>query len=111
MADTQIQTINYKYGDTYAKEITIKNKTTGAAVDITGNTFTLNIYSTQAGETATYTIAGTITDAANGVVRFPITTTESNNEGVFYYDIKMNDGSIKTIIQGQWNFVRDITTR
>lgn len=110
MADTSVQIINYKYGDTYAVELTLSD-VNGSAVDITGNTFTLNIYSSKAGETATYSISGSITNASGGVVEFPITTTESNNEGKYYFDVKMDDGSIKTILEGPWNFNRDVSTR
>lgn len=111
MADTDVQIINYKYGNTYAIELTLTNINTGAAVDITGNTFTLDIYDKKAGETPNYTIAGTITNASGGVVEFPITTTESNNEGTFYYTIEMDDGSIQTILEGPLKFNRDIATR
>ncbi len=101
-----------KRGDTYPIEITVLNKTTGNAKDITGASFKLSVSDENAPATAAYIFQsdGNITDAENGIVEFPITTSDADHIGNLYYDIQMTSGAvITTIMGGTFTLVQDIT--
>jgi hypothetical protein len=101
-----------KRGDTYPIEITVKDKKTGLVLDVTGNTFTLSVSEEDAPIGAAYAFqsTGTITDAVNGVVEFAITASDANRVGVFYFDVEMAAGTIKTtILGGTFSLFQDIT--
>ena len=82
--------------------VTIKDST-GTAIDITGYTaFSLRIAEAQNSATAFLSSTGTITDATNGKVNFPLTPaeTETLTAGPMEYitDIKYVDAAAETII-------------
>ena len=91
-----------KRGDTYAIEIEVKDKNTGVALDITGNTFTLSVSEEEEPATANYLFqsTGAILVAVDGTVTFPITDPDADNLGDFYFDIEMVVGTIKTTVMG-----------
>lgn len=103
-----------KRGDSYADEIVVTGPT-GAAVDITGYTFMMTVDPSPSpadNVTKTFEVAGTILDAANGVVEFAPTTVQTDvTPARYYYDIQMTDdvGRIRTIVSGAYTIVQDIT--
>ena len=107
--------ITFYRGDSYSKEFTITDKDSGSAIDISGYTFTLTVDSKQNPDTPStteiFSVAGVITDAANGKVTF--TPTINNNDQTakkYYYDVQMEDGSTKrTIIKDTYTITQDIT--
>lgn len=105
--------ITRKRGDTYADEFIIKSKATGAAINITGYTFTLTVDPESAPEDASnnlFSLTGTILDAAAGRVEFAPTALQADHVGKFFYDVQMVDGAgrKRTIVSAQYNFVQDI---
>lgn len=101
-----------KRGDTYAIIIRVSDKTTGAALDISGNTFTLSVSEETAPVAASYVFqsTGTILVAVDGTVSFPITDANADNLGNFYFDIEMVAGAIKTTVMGgTYSVTQDIT--
>lgn len=101
-----------KRGDTFPIEIQVTNKTTGANLDITGNTFTLSVSTEEEPPTASYVFqsTGTILVALDGTVTFPISDTDADNLGEFFFDIEMVAGTIKTTVMGGTYVVtQDIT--
>ncbi len=101
-----------KRGDTFSIEVTVTNKTTGAVEDITGNSFTLSVSSEDSPVAASYLFqsTGTITDAPNGRVDFPISVANADNLGFYFFDIEMLGGGLKTTIMGgTFEFTQDIT--
>lgn len=113
MSETQVETIYYKYGNTYPIKFLAKNNVTEAAVDITGNTFTLDVYPSASAVEADkiFSLAGTVTSGSGGAYQFPMTTTESNNEGDYYYRVKMDDGNESTIHEGPFIITNKINKR
>lgn len=106
--------IERKRGDTYADEITVKSKKTGQPINITGYTFLLTVASVKAPvdtTTKVFQLTGTIIDAAAGRVGFAPTESQADRLGKFYYDIQMTDaaGRKRTILEGEYKFVQDIT--
>ena len=91
-------------GDTYPVNSTLSkngNKNT------TGITFQM---STQIADGTIYTVDGTITDAVNGIVDFPLTTAAVATAGVGVYDIEGNDGTyIYTYEKGVFTLLDDVT--
>ena len=92
-------------GDTYPMQWTLQLN--GVAVNLTGYlsvTFALNMNGT------VITIAGVITDAANGIVTFAPTGTEFDSVGSFICDIQAVDagGLITTYIKDTLEIVDDV---
>lgn len=84
----------------------------GAALDITGATFTLTVNPSQDGsEDDSFSISGSITDAANGVVQFtPSTSNAALAAGTYYYDLKMVLSSVPSFpARGTWVILAEIT--
>lgn len=101
-----------KRGDTFTIEITVTNKTTGAVEDVTGNSFTLSVSPEDSPTAPLYEFqsTGVIVDAANGRVDFPISVSDADRVGFFFFDIEMLGGGLKTTIMGgTFEFTQDIT--
>ena len=108
---TQNTLIERVRGDTYPLKITVKDKGTGLALDITGNTFLLTVSPEMKPEIAnnTFQTAGSITDAVNGKVEFPFASTVAVADDEFF-DIQMTAATvITTILQGTMRITQDIT--
>lgn len=109
--------LTFYRGDTYPVEYTIKDKTTGLAINITGYTFTMTVNADKdpPGTDTTnqlFTVPGSITDAGNGKVEFTPTSTNTDQEaGTYYYDVQMVDGSgnIRTVVKAKFKVTYDIT--
>ena len=88
----------------------------GVALDITGSTITLSV--DDLAEPATpsvtnqFTLAGVLTDAANGVVQFTMTTLQAALvAGDYFYDIKFVEagGEVSHPIRGSWTVLESRT--
>lgn len=101
-------------GDTFADEFEITSETTGLAINIAGYDFVMTVATKPNPSDATlklFEITGNITDAANGLVEFVPTASDTNRVGVFYYDIQMIDGvsRVRTVETGKYEIKQDIT--
>jgi hypothetical protein len=111
MSVNQVEVRRYRK-DTYPFKVVVKDKETGQPLNITGNTFTMSVASDPAPSTASYVFqsTGTITDAVNGKVSFPITTQDADRVGTYYFDVVMDTGSERTtILRGILIFEESIT--
>jgi len=101
-------------GDTAADRISVQD-TAGVAIDVTGFSFILSVNSLErppTNSTELYTLAGTILDAAGGVVEFvPTVGNADQKPATYFFDIQMTDdiGRIKTIDSGKYIYVQDKT--
>lgn len=109
-ADKPIETTR---GDTASHEFTIKKN--GVAVNITGFTFRLTVNTEKAPlnqDNEQFQSVGSITDAPNGVVEFPLTQPDADLAvGDYFYDIQQIDGGSKslTIVKSTYKVTQDIT--
>lgn len=101
-------------GDTYPFTFTIKDSG-GAAVNITGCSFVLTVASLENPPDATTNVlqlAGTLADAAGGVVRFhPSALDADKPPGTYYFDVQMTDSvaDVRTVVKGRYLVLQDIT--
>lgn len=106
--------ITRKRGDTYADEITVKSKSTGLPINITGYVFTMTLDPAKDPPTAAnnlYSLVGTIIDAPNGRVEFaPSALQADQTPGAYYYDVQMIDGAgrKRTILLDKYKYEQDI---
>lgn len=106
--------ITRKRGDTYAEEVLVVDSA-GAAVDITGYSFTLTVDPSKApvdSSNNVLSLAGVITDAAGGAVEFAPSDVQADiTPARYWYDIQMVDaaGRKKTIQSGRFTIEQDIT--
>lgn len=110
---TVIQTIERNRDDTLTpEEITVIDEDSGDPKNISGMTFILSVTETEEPTTAVYLfqITGVITDAANGVVNFPLTDSDADNVGNYYYDIQLTSGGKNdTVMKGEFIMIQDRT--
>lgn len=110
-----------KRGDTAADRVNILDPlsvtTPKEPLDITGFTYTLTVNTERDPDpgppigTELASIAGTLTDAANGIVEFPWTAGQADQVAeTFWYDIEQVDtsGRVKTIAKNKYIFFQDI---
>ena len=107
------QAIRRRRGDTVAIPFEVVDST-GAVEDITGASFKLTVNSEEFPtdiSNQVFQSIGTITDALNGLVDFPVSPTDADNLGDFYYDVQMTDASTKlaTLAAGRFIMTQDIT--
>ena len=98
-------------GDDYDNKIQVVDSS-GAAIPLTTETFTLTVNSEEYPTDTTnqiFTVAGTVTDAANGRVSFADDGT--TDFGTYYYDIQMIDtlGKKRTIAKNYYVISQDLT--
>ena len=110
--------IQYVRGDTKPIIITVINKTTGKAVDVTGCSFKFTVDPSldPIGNTANLFQLDGVVDADQvnnkGKVAFNPTVDDTNHFGSYYYDIQMIDTNLKkdTFVRGyKFIFLSDIT--
>lgn len=108
--------IEWYRGDSYPLELTIKDKESGVAIDITGYTFKLTIDATKKPEnedTLLFAVDGVLNgDPTTGKVSFTPTVINTDQEpNTYYYDVQMTDasGNIRTIAKNKWKIIQDIT--
>jgi hypothetical protein len=101
-------------GDTAPWTFTIK-QSTGVPLDISGYNFLLTVDPDENPTSSTnnlFSLTGTVTNAAGGIVQFALTSLQANQTpGVYYFDVQMTDtaSKIKTIAKGQFEIEQDIT--
>ena len=97
-------------GDTYPILLVVTKD--GAAYDVTNCTFVLSISKDSSPASADYLFqsTGTIVDAVNGKVQFPVTDINADNVGNFYFDVQMIDagGYKRTVSKGPITFTQDV---
>ncbi len=99
----EMETLTRYSGDTYPVVVRIAKDCNPS---IGGYTF--EMYTQLSGRTV-YTASGTITDADNGIVEFPLATAAIENAGDGRYHIRGNDGSyITTFAQGDLVLLDDL---
>lgn len=106
--------IERKRGDDYADVFTLSSKKTKLPINITGYSFLLTVDPDKAPVDSTnnlFKLTGEIIDAAGGKVGFAPTAVQADRIGSFYYDVQMIDASGKkrTIAEGKYKFIQDIT--
>jgi len=108
--------IEWYRGDSYPLELTIKNKSDGEVIDLTGYSFILTVDTLKTppdDTTKVFEVAGVLdADPSTGKVSFTPTTTDTNiDPASYYYDVQMIDssGHIRTIAKNKWKLLQDIT--
>lgn len=103
-------------GDNWPLVITVKNKTTGAAINVTGFQFMLTVDrkenpTTVPSPTKVFEVAGVVTNGAAGQVTFTPSSVNHASVGNFFYDIQMTNtqNNVKTIAKGNYTITQDIT--
>lgn len=96
-----IRDITIYKGDTYTHEVRIKNSA-NTAINITGRTYKSQIRKSKASDEIVIAFTTTITDAANGLVTFSLTASNSANinVGTYYYDFEETNGAYVTTLMG-----------
>lgn len=110
--------ITWFRGDSYPIELTIKDKATSEAIDISGYAFlmTVNTEKDPIDETAQiFQVVGEIdADQITNKGKITLTPTAVNTDlsnGTYYYDVQMTDssGNIRTIAKDKFKISQDIT--
>jgi hypothetical protein len=99
-------------GDTWPDTITVIDKL-GNPIDISTFTFvmTLDNKSEPVDETTRlYQLDGEVVNGPNGIVEFSPTEEQADRAGIYYYDVKMIDGTgrKKTIKKAAYVYSQDI---
>ncbi len=101
-------------GDTYPIQFALKD-TSGGAINITGFTFLLTVDPSDAPVDAVnnlFQLTGVIDDGAGGLMSMTLSTGDADQTpGDFFYDLEQTDtgGAIRTISNGGWQVIQDIT--
>lgn len=116
-ANFQMAVSRYR-GNTAPEEFQLVDNN-GNAIDITDRSFilTVNPASNPVDNTNdVYELTGVITNASNGLYRFPISQTQADSAaaGEYFFDIKMTydpgTGDVtKTIAAGTWTIIQGIS--
>jgi hypothetical protein len=101
--------IERRRGDTRPDVCTINIAGTFDSANITGCTFKLIVSSVPFpvdNTSEVYEVAGTITDAENGVVEFAPASDQVDKTGFYYYELKMVDtyGKLHTLVSDVYLF-------
>jgi len=101
-------------GDTFPFTVTLTDGA-GAAIDITGSSFTLTVDPSPAPSGSAnnlFSVAGVLSDPVNGEVTFTLSWTDADQTpNTYYYDIQWtaSGGAVRTILKGKWVVQQDIT--
>ena len=114
---TVIQTIERKRGDTLTpEEVTIIDEDSGDPKDISGNTFLMTVTTIEKppdDSTKLFQVVGVLkVDQVTykGEVEFPLTNSDADNVGNFFYDIQLTSGGKNdTVMEGEWIMSQDRT--
>lgn len=90
-------------------EVTLRDSA-GNPIDLTSLTLTLPAKLNLFDDTAAFTLTGTLTDAVNGVVTFPVTDAETGSIRAYYAEIHATDGAgyTEALILFQLDILRGI---
>lgn len=105
------QDIKIMRGDTEVFNIFVTDSA-GAAVDLTGDTFTSQIRYNRDDTSIAASFTCAIIDAADGHVRLTLSATSSATltAGTGYWDLQRNnDGVVTTIVAGKCTILADVT--
>lgn len=95
--------INIYAGDTYAHELRIRDSA-NAVVNISSRTYSGKVKVARASDDVVATFTTSITNGANGVVLFSLSSATTSNitPGTYYYDFQEdNTGVITTLLTGK----------
>jgi len=113
---TLIGEITWYRGDSYPLELTIKDKSSGLVIDLTGYSFKFTVDSKEnpADETTNLFVVDGVLDGDPTTGKISFTPTASNTDlspKDYYYDVQMTDASnnIRTIAKGRFKITQDIT--
>lgn len=113
MANTH-EIIMYR-GDSYPLSFTIKDKDSGAAIDLTAGALVMTVNTERDPTDASnelFQLIGVMSDPASGVVEFTPTELHTDQSvGKYYYDIEYTDaaGNVRTIVKSTFAITQDIT--
>ncbi len=112
VGETPVVTLTRKRGDTKSIGMTLKDSD-GAVIDVTGYTFSLSVNSDEEPlNTANelFTSVGTIVDGPNGKISFPVSVSDADNVGEFFYDAQLIDTATEklTFLRGSFLMTQDI---
>lgn len=97
-------------GDDFADQVTIKEGSPAAAVDVSARTFTAQLRASADGAVvASFTID--MTDAATGIVGYSLAdTTTDDLAGAYVWDFQQDTaGVIRTLMGGSFVVLKDVT--
>lgn len=102
-------------GDSYPITLTLADKTSGSAIDLTGCTLLMTVDSLDAppdDTTKLFEVAGVLdADPSTGKVTFTPLTTDTATVGAYFYDVQLTDadGNIRTVVKSTFTVSQDIT--
>lgn len=103
--------ISIYQGDSYTHETRIKNSA-NTAINISGRTYTAQIKRSKGSDSVVASFTTSITDAANGILTFSMTSSNTANiaSGIYYYDLEETNGAtITTLMGGKVTVIGDIS--
>ena len=113
---TLIGDIEWYRGDSYPLELTIKDKTSGLVIDLTGYSFLLTVDTLKEppdDTTKVFDVIGVLDgDPTTGKVSFTPTAIQTAIDPAgYFYDVQMTDASnnIRTIAKNKWKILQDIS--
>ena len=97
-------------GDNRIFDVVVTDALTGLVANITSWTFKLTLAKYKGG-TSLCQVSGTITDAANGAVRFELLPANTTPVGRYHYDVQATTDALRiyTIDSGTFEIVQDVT--
>lgn len=101
----QVTPLTRRKGDTFPIDVTVTDSN-GVAIDITGNTFSLDVTAENDPNDVAYImqLTGSIVVAADGTVTFPVSGAQSLLVGSYYYVIRQTAaGEVTTILEGSFD--------
>lgn len=110
----QSEDITTTKGDTVAFTMTFSDSA-GTPINLTGYTVELTVDPRRAptdDHSKLFSLVGTITNAAQGIVQFQLSDVQANQPaGTYYYDVEIQDASLhsRTVLRGKWIVEADIT--
>lgn len=98
-------------GDTYVHEIRVKNSS-NTAINISARSYTGQVRKRRTSDEISATFTANITDGANGIVVFSLSTsdTASLRSGSYVYDFQeTNTGIVTTLLTGNLTVIGEVT--
>lgn len=98
-------------GDTYMHEVRVRDNS-NVAINISSRTYTGQIRKTRTSNVVIANFSTAITNAANGVFNFSLSSNITSNiqSGIYYYDIQETNGSvITTLLTGRAEVEGEVT--
>ena len=101
-------------GDSYPIRFTLTDKSTGAALNLTGSTLTITVDTLVDPPDATtkiFALTGALSATpADGKVSFTPTIANTSTVGQYWYDVQLaHGGTVRTVIKNRFTITQDIT--